>query len=212
MRFFDLSHTIEPGMPVYPGSPSPGITSLFSLDRHGFAERVLTLSTHTGTHIDLPSHMLEGGRSLDDFGVECFLGKGYAMDIRTCSGDVVTHDDCLRFEEEIRSCEFLLLCSGWSRFWGEPAYYAGYPVLSPEAARWLSGIGLKGIGVDMISVDTPSDDHYRIHNLLLENGIVIIENLNNLSLLLSLNFSFSCFPLRIAGAEASPARAVAIAE
>jgi arylformamidase len=210
MQLFDLSHTLEQGMPVYPGSPLPEFTSLFSIGEHGFAERLFTLSSHTGTHVDLPSHMIEGAGSLDVFGADRFFGKGFVLDVSVSNGGIITLDDLVHCEPAIRSSEYLLLSSGWCRYWGTPSYYEGYPVLTAEAARWLCGSGLKGIGVDMISVDAPGDAAYPVHKLLLEKGIVIVENLRNLSELLSLQFIFSCFPLKIAGAEAAPARAIAL--
>ena len=66
MRFIDLSHTITSGMPCYPGTPGPQFQPLASIEEQGFAEQLFSLSSHTGTHVDLPSHMLRGGRSLDE--------------------------------------------------------------------------------------------------------------------------------------------------
>jgi kynurenine formamidase len=210
MHFIDLSHTIEEGMPVYPGSPVPSLTSLFSIADDGFAELLLAFSSHTGTHIDLPSHMISEGRSLDVLGPDRFFGKGFVLDVSDSAGGMVTLSDILHAGEQIRACDFLLLCSGWSRYWGKPGYFEGYPVLADDAARWICGFGLKGIGVDMISVDAPDDTVYPLHKLFLGKEIIIIENLVNLSQLIRRTFMFSCFPLKIAGGEASPSRAVAI--
>jgi arylformamidase len=210
MQLLDLSHTIEPAMPVYPGSPAPEFTALTSIGENGFAEQLFTLSSHTGTHVDLPSHMIEGACSLDAFGPDRFYGNGFVIDVSVSNGGIITLDDFVRCEPAIRSSEYLLLSSGWCRYWGKPSYYEGYPVLTAEAARWLCGFGLNGIGVDMISVDAPGDEDYPVHKLLLERGIVIVENLRDLSFLLSRQFIFSCFPLKISGAEAAPVRAVAL--
>lgn len=210
MQFFDLTHPIVPGMPVYPGSPGPVFTSLCSLAEHGFTEQLISLSTHTGTHVDLPSHMLSDTGTLDDFGPERFFGQGLVVDVGVPEGGIVTLDSMLRYERDMHSCEFLLLCSGWSRYWGKPGYFEGYPVLADDAARWICGFGLKGIGVDMISVDAPGDTVFPLHKLFLGKEIIIIENLVNLSPLIRRTFMFSCFPMKIGGGEASPSRAVAI--
>jgi arylformamidase len=212
MRIFDLSHSIEPGMPLYPGTPGPGFRSLSSIGEQGFAEQLYTLSSHTGTHIDLPSHMIESGRSLDDFPIERFYGKGLVIDVRMVAGGQISISELQRFGEQIHACEFLLLCSGWSDFWGSYRYFEDYPVLSPDAARWLCGFNLKGIGFDMVSADAAGDDRYPIHNLLLEKGLIIVENLCSLSALFSGHFTFCCFPLKISGAEAVPVRGVALVE
>ena len=210
MRCIDLSHTIRPGMPCYSGTPGPLIQPLASIEEHGFAEKLFTMSSHTGTHVDLPSHMRLAGSSLDAFSIERFAGKGSAIDLRGRTGGVITVEELSPFKDLIKESEFLLLCSGWSQYWGSPAYYEGYPTLSSEAALWLTGFHLKGLGVDMISVDVSDSDDFPVHNRLLQNGIIIVENLVCLSLLLHFSFIFCGFPLKIIDAEASPVRAVAL--
>jgi arylformamidase len=210
MRVIDLSHTIEPGMPAYPGTPRPLFQPLASIEEHGFAEQLMTISSHTGTHVDLPSHMLLAGRSLDAFGVERFAGKGCAIDLRKSVGGEITVEELYPFEDLVKECEFLLLCTGWSQYWGSPSYYEGYPVLSSMAALWLTSFHLSGLGVDMISVDVPDSDDFPVHTRLLQNGVLVIENLARIDLLLHSSFIFCGFPLKINGAEASPVRAVAL--
>ena len=210
MRFVDLSHTIEAAMPSYPGSPGPLFQPLASIGEDGFAEQRLILSSHTGTHVDLPSHILPASSSLDAFGIERFAGKGVALDLRGLAGGMITVEALRFFEDLINESDYLLLCSGWSQYWGSVDYYAGYPVLSSEAARWLTGFHLKGLGVDMISVDAPDSVHFPVHRLLLQKEVLIIENLLCPPLILHSPFIFCGFPLKIAGAEASPIRAVAL--
>jgi arylformamidase len=210
MRFIDLSQTITSGMPCYPGTPEPQFRPLASIEEHGFAEQLFSLSSHTGTHVDLPSHMLPQGSSLDAFSVERFAGKGCAIDLRGRAGGVIAVEELSPFEDLIKGSEFLLLCSGWCQYWGSPYYYKGYPVLSEEAALWLTGFDLKGLGVDMISVDAPDSDDFPVHNRLLQHEVLIIENLASITQLLHFSFIFCGFPLKIIGAEASPVRAVAL--
>jgi kynurenine formamidase len=210
MRVVDLSHTVEPGMPTYPGTPGPAIQPIAAIAEQGYAEQLVTFSTHTGTHIDLPSHILPDKMLPDVFTVEQFAGSGIALDVRGSTGGLISVDMLMPYSALIRECEFLLLCSGWSRYWGTSDYFDRYPVLSIEAARWLAGFRLKGLGVDMISVDVADSADFPVHKILLQKGIVLIENLTGLSSLFHQNFMFCCFPLKIAEAEASPVRAVAL--
>ena len=212
MRIIDLSQTIEHGMPCYPGTPGPQFQSLSSIEADGYAEQQLTLSSHTGTHVDLPSHILPGGCSLDDVPLDRFTGNGIAIDLRASAGLTITVGDLQAFEASLKTCDFLLICSGWSRYWGAPEYFEGYPVLSADAALWLAEFQLKGIGVDMISVDSPDSVDFPVHRLLLESGILLIENLADISMLLHCYFKFFCFPLNLAKAEASPVRAAAFVD
>lgn len=66
-RLVDLSHPITPEMPVWPGTPAPECLPVANIHEDGFAEQVIRFSSHTGTHLDAPSHMIEGGASLDRF-------------------------------------------------------------------------------------------------------------------------------------------------
>ena len=210
MQVIDLSQSLEPGMPCYPGAPEPLFQSISSIVTDGFAEQLLTISSHTGTHIDLPSHILDGAPSLDQFHISRFAGNGAVIDVREASGNVITIEMLSPYISKITKCEFLLLCSERSRYWGTPLYFEGYPVLSVDAARWLAGFNLQGIGVDMISVDAPDKSDFPVHKSLLQKGLVVIENLAGLPDLLEREFLFCCFPLKIRHGEASPVRAVAI--
>jgi arylformamidase len=212
MRVIDLSQTIESGMPCYPGTPAPIFHPLFSIEKDGFAEQLLTLSSHTGTHIDLPSHIFPEGFSLDAISIDRFTGKGLAIDVRSSANGTITVDMLQAYEAPLKKCEFLLLCSGWSQYWGTPDYYEAYPVLSSDAALWLTEFHLTGIGVDMISVDASDSRDLPVHTMLLQKGIFLIENLANITTLLHRQFVFFTFPLKIAQAEASPVRAVAFVD
>ncbi|NTU52557.1 MAG: cyclase family protein [Chlorobiaceae bacterium] len=210
MRLIDLSHPVDPGMPVWPGTPQPSFADISTIRRDGFAERQLCFSSHTGTHIDAASHIIEGGASLDRTSLDRFFGKGALVDLRDVGCPVIDADLLQQSASLSDETEFLLLHTGWSRFWGSDAYNSGFPVLSAEAARWLAASGLKGIGIDAPSFDEAASHHYPVHRIVLEAGIILIENLTALHLLDHCGFFLSVFPLSITGAEACPVRAVAI--
>ncbi|RXK87742.1 cyclase family protein [Chlorobaculum sp. 24CR] len=210
MRIIDLSHPISPDMPLWPGTPQPKFSDLCTIGRDGFGERWLQLSSHTGTHLDAPAHLVEGAASLDGLPANHFAGKGVMLDLREIQNGPVSLARLLTSRARIEQAEFLLLHSGWSRFWGSDEYSRGYPVLSPDAAAWLAGLGLKGIGIDAPSFDPADSEALPIHRALLGAGLVLIENLTALGQLSGSSFLFSALPLPIAGAEACPVRAVAL--
>jgi len=209
MRIVDLSHPISPAMPLWPGTPRPEFSDLCTVGRDGFGERWLQLSSHTGTHLDAPAHLFDGAATLDQLDVSHFIGKGALLDLRQTEAGPVSLDRVLASRERIGQAEFLLLHTGWSRFWGRDEYSRGYPVLSPEAAAWLAGLGLKGIGIDAPSFDEADSEVLPIHRRLLRAGFVLIENLTGLEPLGDRGFFFSALPLPVSGAEACPVRAVA---
>lgn len=209
MAVIDLSHCIASDMPVWPGSSRPELRPLASIVDEGFSELYLSMSTHTGTHIDAPAHVIAGGSTLDAFDVGMFHGPGAVVAVPAACGNAIALSDLMPYRSRIEACEFLLLRTGWSRWWGTGRYDGGYPVLAAAAAGWLSGIGLKAIGIDAPSFDAADSAELPVHRSILGRGILLIENLTNLDPLPDSGFTISAFPLPIRRGEAAPARVVA---
>lgn len=210
MNVVDLSHFITESMSVYPGSGPPRIVDACTVVKNGFAEKLLSLYSHTGTHIDAPGHILAGAATLDKLAVEHFLGPGCVLNVSGGKGTQIEINDLKKEEERIAAAEFVLLHSGWAKYWGDSRYFTAYPVLTAAAAHWLAGFNLKGIGMDMISPDPMDSASLATHKVFFEKNMVIVENLANLEMLIGKEFLFSCLPLKIAAGDGSPVRAVAI--
>ncbi len=206
----DLTYPLSTGMPVYPGTPPPEIQPFARFAQEGFRERRLTFCSHTGTHMDAPSHLLDDGKTLDQFTVDRFIGKGLCIDC-TGKGDGVLDRAWLqRYQDQLIGHDFLVLRTGWGKHWATPSYFHGYPVLTEPAADYLTSFDLMGIGVDTLSVDHTDADHYPIHHILLRNNILIIENLAHLRQLPEGSFGqICCLPLHILGSDGAPTRVVA---
>ena len=204
----DLTHPLAEDMPVYPGTEPPRFQQANTIARDGFAEKLLCMYSHTGTHIDAPAHMLEGAPTLDRLGVGHFVGTACVIDVE---GQAVIGLPALQAQAAlVEGCDFVLFRTGWSRLWGQEAYFSGFPVLSAEASAWLAGRGLKGVGFDAISVDAVGSTDFANHATFFRAGMICIENLTALEPLVGRRFLFSCLPLRIEAADGSPVRAVAL--
>lgn len=210
MPIFDLTHSIHAGMPVYPGTEPPQFLNVCTIEQDGFVERRMTLFSHTGTHVDAPAHILPGGATLDQLTAERFCGQACVVDVKQGSGRTIDRAELTPYENLIAKVDFVLLRSRWSDLWNQPGYFEGYPVLTPEAAEWISNFRLKGLGVDMISVDKEGSTQFPIHRIFLNRNILLIENLTNLHALPGMAFSFWCLPLKIEGGDGAPVRAVAV--
>ena len=211
MKIIDLTHPIEPGMPVFPGTEPPEILTACTVEEHGFLEKKITMYSHTGTHIDAPAHMLENGPTLDQFPGETFIGKAciYRHTSRT---QRISVDHLRDFVVQLQTADYLLIGTGWDRYWGQREYFHEFPVLTEETAKWLLNFQLKGIGLDVISADSIDSKDYSVHRVLLSHNMVIVENLTNIMLLPDSGCTFQCFPLNLKNADGSPVRAVAIIE
>jgi arylformamidase len=210
-ELIDLSHTIHSDISVYPGSDHPVLKNTAFLEQNGYREKELVLSTHHGTHIDCPFHLLSDGFHTGNAPLHHFYGNGYVFDCRTFSpAEKISVHALYAVEPEISGTDFLLLLTGMDRVWKTPGYTGKYPVLGNEAAEYLTRFHLKGIGIDALSIDPVEDTELTVHKALLSRNIFIIENLTGLEKLLNKEFLFSCFPLKIEEGDGSPVRACAI--
>lgn len=208
MTVLDLTHTITNTMPVYSGTEQPRLTTACTIDEVGYRETLLHMYSHTGTHMDAPAHMIESGMTLDAFGAETFVGRGYVLD---CRGQREISADLLRrHEAAIGQAEFLLFCTGWDAFWGQEKYYESFPCLTAEAAELVAQLPLKGIAEDCISIDPCDSVDFPNHMTLLGRGLVNTENLKNLDKLIGRTFTFVTLPLKFENADGCSCRAVAI--
>ena len=206
----DLTHTITEGMPVYPGTEPPTLEQANTVEKDGFAEKLLRMYSHTGTHIDAPAHMLAKGPSLDQLAAGHFVGMACVIDV---AEESVIEKALLETQAALLDgCDFVLFHTGWSEYWGQEGYFSDFPVLSLDAARWLAQRGLKGVGFDAISVDPVGTTDFMNHYVFFHAGMISIENLMGLEALIGKRFLFSCLPLKLEDADGSPVRAVAILE
>lgn len=204
----DLTHTITPEMPMYPGSAAPSIKPTGSLTRDGFRETQLTIASHTGTHMDAPAHMLRDGTALDRYDAAKFAGPAVVVD---CRGQRAITLPLLQ-SYDLNGADFVLFCTGWDKKWGTPDYYEGFPCLTAEAAAYLAGLPLKGVGEDTISLDPCDSVDFPNHMTLLGADFVNTENLKGLDKLLGRRFTFVTLPLKFENADGCSCRAIALEE
>jgi kynurenine formamidase len=206
----DLTHTIEPEMPVYPGTPSPSMEAACTVERDGYRETMLHMVSHTGTHMDAPCHLLPGGETLDAMAPDRFCGNAAVVDVSHLGERGIITEELLRTrQEELQQAEFVLFYTGWEQKWGKPDYFSAFPVMDEEAARFLVSCGMKGVGTDAISVDPVEMAHLPVHRVLLGAGMVIVENLRLQKLAGGRRGRFYALPLKYRNADGAPVRAVA---
>jgi kynurenine formamidase len=198
-------------MTVFPGAAPPAALPIRTIQEHGHNERRLALTTHTGTHLDAPAHLIEGADTLDKLDAGRFAGSAVVIDVRD-TGPEIGVEVLKARRADPAGCDYLLLRTGWDEKWKTDEYLKGFPALSAEAAAWLARRGFKGLGVDCISVDLIDSTELPVHRALLGAGMVIVENLKNLAELPAAGAVFVCAPLPIRDADGSPVRAIALVE
>ena len=211
MKVIDLTHVIREGMPVYPGTEPPVFEPAGTYERDGYKETRISMFTHTGTHIDPPSHIFPNGTTLDAFPPEQFIGKALVIDCTDLNdGDPITMSCLSRYGDKVQKADFLLFYLGWDARWGTDAFFGDYPCIDDAVLDFILDGDYKGIGFDVIGLDPIDDANLPRHKkLFASKDIVNIENLCNLGLCGDDLFWFSCFPLKIADSDGSPIRAIA---
>jgi len=199
--------------PVYPGYPQPLRATFTSIKEAGYASYVWTFVEHTSTHVDAPSHFIEGGLSIDQVPISKYLGRGVVLDFSKKPAmypikkeDVVNGLDQLGAKEKIGQGWVLLFYTGYTAKSRTPEWVK-HPELSKEACEYIADLRVNAIGFD-----APSPDHapFPAHKILLPKTIGVYENLSNLDKLLGKEFLFVGAPLALSGGSASPVRPVAI--
>ena len=212
MRVIDLSWPLKDRMMVFPGDIPPSVRKGATMEENGWRTTLLSFSSHTGTHMDAPSHMIKDGKNLDQMPNETFFGFGLVVDVRGCAGRRIELADIKVTSSQLAGADFLLFRTGWSEKWNTEKYLTDFPVLSPLSAEWLSEKKLKGVGFDAVSVDpvdAPSSD---IHRILLSKGLVILENLRNLDKVGYDPFCMAALPLSLEDQDGGTARVMAVLE
>jgi arylformamidase len=211
MQVIDLTQIMETVMPLFPGSKPVSFVKTADAASDGYNETLIHCTTHTGTHIDCGRHLIQNGFNTCTSSPARFYGKGLVLNCqRLLPKEVITKLYLQSFENKLKQAEFVIFHTGWSRFWKTTEYLHGFPMPDYEAASYLAGFSLKGIGIDAISFDPVKSHDLIVHRVLLSHGISLIENLTNIENLPEEGFIFSCFPLKIKNGDGSPVRAVGI--
>jgi kynurenine formamidase len=195
-------------MAVFPGDPEPHIENAATAAPWRVTD--LRLGSHTGTHIDAASHYIPWATTIDVYPLERFMVSGVvapALDLGP--------DDPIEWLQLAPAVVGLppggavAVHTGWDTKWGDDAYLS-HPYLSDEAARRLIAAGIGLVAIDALNVDSTPQGRASVHEILLGNDVLIVENLRGLDRLESGRlYRFAFLPLRLTGLDGSPVRAVA---
>lgn len=201
---WDLTHPIHTGMQVYPGDPPVRLTPASSIARDQVAVTALACGTHTGTHLDAPSHVVPGGRTVDALTPGELCDEAIVLPVSTPKPRQAIGPEAIQGLPATVP-PIVLVATGSDTHYGTSAYL-DHPWLSIDLAAELRRRGMRVLGVDTLSPDRPGD--LAVHRLVLGADGVIVENLRGLTEL-PRRVHVSLLPLPFAGADGSPVRAVA---
>lgn len=201
-RIYDISQTLRPGIAVWPGDAAFSVEWRWRMaDGASVNVSTIRLSTHTGSHSDAPYHFYEHGAAIAEVPLEKYLGRARVVDLPGVEQVGLEHLDGLALDR-LERVLFRTLSGD-----PEAAFPGPFPYLSAEAARELGRAGLKLVGIDTPSMDPVDSKDLPAHHHLLEHGVAILEGID-LQAVPPGDYELIALPLKLAGLDGSPVRAV----
>ena len=202
--WLDISLAVGPGTPVYPGDPPVRLETLASLADDPYHLSRLSCGSHTGTHVDAPAHFVRGGATLAEIPLARWSGLAWVVEV-TGPGAIEVEDLLTAWPSQAH-VERVLLKTPNSARWGTPEAGQVWQALSPEAAEWLVGVGVRLVGIDALSIEQDDAGCYPVHHTLLGAGCLIVEGLD-LGGVAPGPYELVCLPLKLEAPDGAPARA-----
>jgi len=183
MRLIDLSQPLYHDCPNCPADAAVKSEVIADHATDGWRLELLTMASHTGTHIDAPLHKIEGGAAIDAIPLESFVGKAVIADLRDSDPGRSIEPD--RLEQRLANHgplddRIVLLATGWGGLRAKTEEWLWRsPRLSPDGAAWLVGKKARGVGIDHYSIGGSREpDNAAAHEVLLSAGVWIIEDMH----------------------------------
>ena len=205
-EWIDISVPLRSGMVHWPGDISVNIRQTSDMQVGDRANlRTISMSAHTGTHMDAPLHFVADGRAMDTMPFSATIGRARVIEIT--HEKIITRSELESHEPKLG--ERLLFKTrnssiGWAQL---PVLSEELRRVEPDAARYLVECGVRTVGVDYLSVGPYGEEGFETHQVILGAGIWVIEGLN-LANVEAGEYELVCLPLKIAGGDGAPARAI----
>jgi len=208
MRTYDITLTIIPEMIVWPGDPPVKMQRLSSINAGDNANVTqVSMSCHTGTHVDAPDHFLNNGKTVESLSLDLMVGRAYVLHLPNVN--LITASILMDADIPPRTRRLLFKTRN-SEYWanGNREFQTDFVGLSVDAAELLVDRNVKLVGIDYLSI-APYKQGKPVHTILLDAGMVVIEGLD-LSKVSQGRYTLHCLPLKLGGAEGAPTRAILV--
>jgi len=203
MKIYDVTVPLSKDSIVYPGDPHVKINrrtkvnedeSKYNLSRYSF-------SSHAGTHVDPPFHLIEGGITVDKLPLELLMGRARVVEV---TAPVI--DEAVLEEFDFTVDARVLFKTRNSYLWSNKTFVKDYVYMTPGAARSLIKDGIKLVGIDYLSVDK-FEGEPETHRALLSADTIIVEGLD-LREVEPGDYELICLPLKVKDGDGAPARVI----
>ena len=202
---WDVTVTIDSTVPTYLGDPSFKRRVVQAIaDGKPADVSLMTLSAHVGTHVDAPSHLIPGGKTVDDLDLTVMVGLARVVEF-DAQGAITA--EFLEGIDSLATDERILFKTRNSSLWEKRVFAEDYVGLRVDAADWLIANGVRLVGIDYLSIDAHGDANLPVHRAFLTNDVVVVESLD-LSQVPEGHYQLVCLPMKVGGSEGAPARVI----
>lgn len=201
----DISVPLRDGMVHWPGDPECRITRVNKMEEGAVCNLThLSMSAHTGTHMDAPRHFVADGLTMEQMPLEPVIGRCRVIEFDVESQ--ITADD-LKDLRLLPGQRVLFKTRNSTRSWAMSEFDKDFISIRADAAQLLVDLKIMTLGVDYLSIGGYGKDVVETHQIMLGAGMWVIEGLN-LAEVKPGYYDLICLPLKIEGADGAPCRAV----
>lgn len=225
-KVVDLSHTISPDIPLWPGDPQVEFNEMATMEKDGYYLRSFAIGEHSATHMNAPNSFHADGQGIDAYQPGSLVRPAVVIDVRERVGDnadyVITVADILAWERqhgELAPGTVALFYTGWQERWESPEAFMNadaegglhFPGVGAETTRFLlQQRDIAGVGIDTHGVDPGQDDQYATNTQVLARNGIILENLTRLDQLPPTGATIIIGILRLRDGSGSPVSVLAL--
>jgi arylformamidase len=220
-RHIDLSGRVENGLWAYdvlPGLekiiPPASIATIATVKENDFFASKVTLSTITGTYLEAGSHILEDGKTLDQYSVDDFIRPAKIIRLPPQREKALIDEKLLAAHAPaIQKGDAVLVDTGWGLRWNGPGYVLQCPNFSKKAIEWIVGNDISIFGTDVPCIESSwSEDEVKEKGGLLgamfRKNVLLVAPLVNLEKVKGNAGILFCLPISLKGTSGAPARVV----
>lgn len=207
MNIIDISWPLDERTTAYKDKKTISFNNTKTFEKDGVRESIITIGSHSGTHIDAPAHFLKNGKTIDTIPLDQLTGPCKVIDLVHVRDVIEMHH---LQEHDIEEGDFILIKTANSTLPPTAPFKEDFVYLSAAAAYYLVDCGIELIGFDYLGIERNQPAH-DTHTLLMQADIAIVEGLR-LAKVRAGEYLFVCLPLLVVGLDAAPARAILVAD
>jgi arylformamidase len=202
----DISVPLADDLPTWPGSPGVLTQLRTSIDSGDHANVTqLSIDVHSGTHVDAPCHFIARGATVEDLGLEPFIGPAFVLDTGPTKEITAAVLEATQIPNDTRRLLLRTANSSRRNQYHQP-FDEDYAALTLDGAEWLAAKQLRLVGIDYLSIQRYSEPP-DVHRALLGGGVPILEGLV-LADVTPGPYELVCLPIRLVEVDGAPARAI----